>query len=186
VAETTLRFALGEAEALDKLNRWAGQPLPIVASCWQGGALTLRLAGARAAVEKALKILGAGETAPPVPPTFWEVLRDQRDTFFTSDAALWRLSVPSVAAPLDLPGEQLIEWGGALRWLRSDAPAEKIRTAASAVGGSAMLYRAPADLKQRVGAFASLPAPLMALHRNLKAGFDPRGLFNPGRMYQEL
>ncbi len=58
--------------------------------------------------------------------------------------------------------------------------------ARSAAGGSACLYRAPDELKTRLGAFAPLPAPLMQLHRNLKAAFDPKGLFNPGRLYSEL
>jgi glycolate oxidase FAD binding subunit len=182
VAETTLRFEMNQGEALDQLNRWAGQPLPIVASCWENGVLTLRLAGARAAVEAAQLKLGAGETAPD---GFWNDLRDQRLPFFAVET-LWRLSVPSRAPRLDLPGEQLIEWGGALRWLSSDAAAETIRAAAAAVGGSATLYRAPPGLKARFGAFAPLPAPLMTLHRNLKAAFDPQGIFNPGRMYPDF
>lgn len=181
-AEASLRFEMTQGDALDRLNRWAGQPLPIVASCWQDGVLTLRLAGARAAVEAAQQKLGAGATAPD---GFWNDLRDQRTPFFTA-ATLWRLSVPSVAPPLDLPGEQLIEWGGALRWLSSDAAPETIRAAAAQVGGSATLYRAPAVLKERIGAFAPLSAPLMTLHRNLKAAFDPQGIFNPGRLYPEL
>ncbi|MHB1429169.1 MAG: glycolate oxidase subunit GlcE [Rhodocyclaceae bacterium] len=186
-AEATLRFAMGQAEALDKLNRWAGQPLPIVASAWQDGALTLRLAGARAAVEAAQQNLGGTKVGADgtAPDAFWNDLRDQRLPFFTTET-LWRLSVPSVAPQLDLPGEQLIEWGGALRWLRGDAAPETIRAAAAQVGGSATLYRAPAELKARVGAFAPLSAPLLKLHRNLKAAFDPQGIFNPGRMYKEL
>lgn len=192
-AEATLRFAMSEADALERLNRWRGQPLPIVASAWHDGALTLRLAGARAAVEAAQQKLGARGAAEAVPATatmeaapsgFFDELRDQTLPFFATDT-LWRLSVPPVAAPLDLPGEQLIEWGGAQRWLKSDAPAEMIRAAAAAVGGSATLYRAPAELKARVGAFAPLPAALLALHRQLKAAFDPRGIFNPGRLYPE-
>jgi glycolate oxidase FAD binding subunit len=182
VAEATLRFEMKQDEALDKLNRWAGQPLPIVASAWQDGALTLRLGGARAAVEAAQLKLGAGGTAPD---SFWNDLRDQKSPFFTTET-MWRLSVPSVAPQLDLPGEQLIEWGGALRWLKSDASPETIRTAAAAVGGSATLYRAPDALKAQVGAFAPLSAPLLRLHKNLKAAFDPRGVFNPGRMYAEF
>ncbi len=189
-AEATLRFGMTAAEALRRLNEWGGQPLPIVASCWEDGVLMLRLAGARAAVEAAGQTLGgtkvgAGETAPEA---YWDALRDQKRPFFAADT-LWRLSVPSVAPPLDLPGqsnEWLIEWGGALRWLSSDAAPETIRAAAAAVGGSATLYRAPAALKAQVGAFAPLPAPLMTLHRNLKAAFDPRGLFNPGRLYPDL
>ena len=182
VAEATLRFPMSEADALDRLNRWRGQPLPIVASAWQDGALTLRLAGARAAVEAAQQKLGAGEAAES---GFWDALRDQNLPFFAA-ATLWRLSLPATTPAMQLPGEQLIEWGGAQRWLKSDAPAEAIRAAAARVGGSATLYRAPADLKQRVGAFAALPAPLLALHRSLKAAFDPRGILNPGRLYAEL
>lgn len=182
VAAATLRFTMTQGEALDQLNRWAGQPLPIVASCWEDGSLTLRLAGARAAVEAAKKKLGAGAT---VPAGFFDDLRDQRLPFFAAET-LWRLSVPSVAPQLDLPGESLIEWGGALRWLRSDATPESIRAAAANVGGSATLYRAPDALKAQLGAFAPLSAPLMTLHRNLKAAFDPQGIFNPGRLYREL
>lgn len=182
VAETTLRLEMDAAAALDRLNRWAGQPLPIVASCWHDGVLTLRLAGARAAVEAAVAKVGSGGTAPE---GFWDGLRDQTLPFFAAET-LWRLSVPSTAPALDLPGEPLIEWGGALRWLRSDAPPETIRAAAAAVGGHATLYRAPDELKARVGAFAPLPAPLMALHRRLKTAFDPRGILNPGRLYPEL
>lgn len=187
VAETSLRFEMTQAEALDRLNRWAGQPWPIIASCWQDGVLTLRLAGARAAVAAAAQKLGGtkADTGATVPPDDWSALRDQKLPFFAAET-LWRLSVPSVAPPLDLPGEQLIEWGGALRWLKSAAPAETIRAAAARVGGSATLYRAPAKLKARVGAFPPLPAPLMQLHKNLKAAFDPQGIFNPGRMYEAL
>lgn len=181
-AEATLRFAMSEADALDQLNRWRGQPLPIVASAWHDGALTLRLAGARAAVEAAFAKIGAHGTAPKA---YWDELRDQKLPFFAA-GTLWRLSMPATAPALDLPGEQIVEWGGAQRWLKSDAPAEAIRAAVAAVGGSATLYRAPDELKGRVGAFAPLPAPLLALHRQLKAAFDPRGIFNPGRLYPEL
>jgi len=182
VAAATLRFEMDQTEALDKLNRWAGQPLPIVASAWQDGVLNLRLAGARTAVEAAKVKLGAGGTAPD---SFWNDLRDQKLPFFATET-LWRLSVPSVAPQLDLPGEQLIEWGGALRWLKSDASPETIRAAATNVGGSATLYRASSELKARVGVFAPLSAPLLKLQKNLKAAFDPKGIFNPGRMYSEF
>lgn len=189
VADRALRFEASQADALEKLNRWAGQPLPIVASAWHDGVLTLRLAGARTAVAAAEQKLGATGTA--LQP-FWDELRDQRMPFFLDDMdhaphlALWRLSLPATAPPLALPGETLIEWGGALRWLRTDAPAATIRAAAAAAGGNATLYRATAALKAEAGAFAPLPAPLLALQRRLKAVFDPRGLFNPGRLYTEF
>jgi glycolate oxidase FAD binding subunit len=184
VAETSLRFAMTQAAALDKLNRWAGQPLPIVACAWQDGALTLKLAGARAAVTAAEAKLG-GEKVDGGGTAFWNDLRDQRLPFLAADM-LWRLSVPSMTPPLDLPGEQLIEWGGALRWLKSAASPETIRAAAANAGGSATLYRATALTKAQLEAFPAVSPPLMALHRHLKTAFDPRGILNPGRLYREL
>ena len=184
-AEASLRFEMTQAEALAAFNRWRGQPLPIVASCWHAGLLYLRLAGASAAVSLATaklggEKLGAGDTA------FWSALRDQKLLPFFSAETLWRLSAPPTTPPLDLPGETLIEWHGALRWLRSDAAPETVRAVAVGAGGHATLWRAPDDVKRRVGVFQPLPAPLMELHRRLKAAFDPRGILNPGRLYSEL
>ena len=184
-AESTLRFGMTQAEALDQLNRWAGQPLPIVASIWLEGVLTLRLAGARAAVGAAEQKLG-GEKVGAGGTAFWDDVRDQRAPYFAGDVPLWRLSLPTVTPAIDLPGATLIEWGGALRWLRSEAPVPTIRAAAEKVGGSATAYRCAAALKSAGGAFAPLPEPLMNLQRRVKQAFDPRGIFNPGRMYPDL
>jgi glycolate oxidase FAD binding subunit len=98
-------------------------------------------------------------------------------------AKLWRLSLPSTAPELKLHGEQLIEWGGAQRWVVTPLPTGAVREAAASVGGHATLFRA---LDKRDGAFAPLSAPLAAIHRRLKASFDPAGIFNPGRLYAEL
>ncbi|MGB7480444.1 MAG: FAD-linked oxidase C-terminal domain-containing protein, partial [Burkholderiaceae bacterium] len=38
----------------------------------------------------------------------------------------------------------------------------------------------------RAGVFQPLAPALAAIHRRLKAGFDPAGIFNPGRMYPDL
>lgn len=181
--EATLAFALAQHEALACLAEWNRQPLPIAASSWHDGRLRLRLAGTHAAVAAVVGRLG-GERSDD--ESHWQALRDQRLPFFATET-LWRLSLPPTAPVLDLPGEWLIEWGGALRWLKTDAPPEAVRAAASAVGGHATLYRASDAMKQRAGgAFTPLPAPLMQLNRNLKAVFDPRGLFNPGRLYPGL
>ena len=114
---------------------------------------------------------------------FWRDIREHRHEFFQDDAPLWRLSVPSAAKPVGSGGEQLIEWGGALRWLRSARPAAEIRAKAGELGGHATLFRG-GDRSQ--GVFTPLSPPLAAIHRRLKDEFDPSGLFNPGRMYVGL
>ncbi len=96
---------------------------------------------------------------------------------------LWRLSVPQSVPPIDLPGKQLIEWGGAQRWLRSDLDAETIRAAAERAGGHASLFRGGA---RKGEVFHPLSPALMTLHRGLKRAFDPKGLFNPGRVYADF
>ena len=133
-------------------------------------------------------IRGRLEPQPATP--FWAGLRHQHDEFFTKAAAaveggarLWRLSVPPTTPPLALPGEQLVEWGGAQRWLCTSAPAGTLRNAAAAVGGHAVLFR---GVDKSAGAFAPLAPPLDRIHRELKAAFDPDGVFNPGRLVPGL
>ncbi|MDP2822018.1 MAG: glycolate oxidase subunit GlcE [Sulfuritalea sp.] len=183
VGDATLRFELPQDKALEAMNRWAGQPLPLAAGSWQDGVLTLRLSGAQAAVASARGKLGGELLADAVAAEFWSGLREQIAAFFAGDAPLWRLSLPSVAPPLKLPGPQLIEWGGAQRWLRGDADAAQLRDAAVTAGGHATLFRGG---DKAGGVFAPLPPALMEVHRRLKQSFDPYGVFNPGRMYSEF
>jgi glycolate oxidase FAD binding subunit len=179
VAEATLRLEVDEAAALKRMNEWAGQPLPVSATAWRNGVLNVRLSGARAAVTEAQAKLG-GEAVDG--SAIWQGLREQTDEFFAGERPLWRLAVPSIAPALELAGGQLIEWNGAQRWLRSEAPADQIRARAAACGGHATLFRGGA----RRDVFTPLAAPIAAIHRRLKAEFDPAGIFNRGRMYADL
>lgn len=185
--EASIRFEMDEITALRSMNEWAGQPLPISATCWHEGALTVRLSGAQAAVKAALLRLGGDALASG--EVFWDGLRDQRRDFFAGAGELWRLSVPPAASALVLRGDQLIEWGGAQRWLRVEhGVADDIRRVAAAAGGHATRYRvapgadAPA-LGAGAGAFHPLAPAMARIHERLKAAFDPAGIFNRGRMY---
>ena len=179
-AEATLRLELPQDKAIEAINRWGGQPLPLSATCWSDDLLSVRLSGARAAVAAARERIGGEAVAGA--EGFWRALREQQMDFFSGTQALWRLSLPSKAAPLDLPGSPLIEWGGAQRWVCSAAPASLVREAAARAGGHATLFRGD----KSAGAFAPLKAPLDRIHRELKKAFDPSGVFNPGRMYPGL
>lgn len=189
-ARATLRFEMDEATAIRRLNEWGGQPLPLNASAWWEGTLVLRLQGAAAAVQAAQLQLGGEVVEPDLAASFWTGLRDHRDEFFAgaaravqAGAGLWRLSVPATTGPLKLSGEQLIEWGGAQRWLCTTAPAATLRDAAAALGGHATLFRGAAPSG---GVFTPLKPPLDRIHRQLKLAFDPEGLFNPGRLVPGL
>jgi glycolate oxidase FAD binding subunit len=181
VREATLRFEMSEIDAIRRLNEWGGQPLPISASCWHDGALTVRLAGAQAAVDAAVREFGGEAVADG--PGFWASLREQQHSFFAGAESLWRLSVPSTTGAIILKGEQLIEWGGAQRWLKAGSAADtarNIRSAVAAVGGHATLFRGG---DKSVGVFQPLAPAVAKIHERLKAAFDPSHIFNPGRMY---
>jgi glycolate oxidase FAD binding subunit len=186
VREATLLFEVDQEGALEKLNTWSGRALPVSSSAWLDGRLALRLSGANAAVNAAARELG-GELMPDA-ERFWHDLREQCADFFTSagDATvLWRLALPSTTPPLAMPGRQLIEWGGGQRWLRSEAGLDPaaIRAAAAERGGHATLFRGG---DKRLGVFAPLQPALARVHRRLKETFDPAGIFNPARMYNEF
>ena len=196
-ADATLRFELPQAQALDCLQRWGGQPLPLNASRWQledgKGLLYLRLRGAQAAVRASCAQLLGEQPGVQLPSTeaAWDACRDQRLPFFqppAADLALWRLSLPPATPALDLPEAQLVEWHGGLRWLWAPLAArERLQTLACQHGGHATLFVAenldPMRLEAR---FSSQSPALWAIHRRLKAAFDPQGVCNPGRLYAEL
>jgi glycolate oxidase FAD binding subunit len=180
----TLAQTCSMAEGIERMTRWAAQPLPVSGTCFDGQRLWVRLSGNHGGVSAAAERIG-GETIDAAEALiFWrDQVRDQHHPFFSGDQPLWRLSLPPATAPLVLPGAQLIEWGGAQRWLRSDAPADVIRTEVAAAGGHATLFRGG---DRRSDVFHPLPVGLMALHREMKRAFDPKGILNPGRLYATL
>ncbi|WP_046785511.1 glycolate oxidase subunit GlcE [Pseudomonas putida] len=172
----SLRLPMDRHQALAELAEWGQQPLPISAACHDGEALYLRLEGGEGSVQSARQRLGGDVLDSP----FWSDLREQRLAFFEGAEPLWRLSLPIATAELDLPGRQLIDWGGAQRWLKSSAPAAAIRELVAKAGGHATGYALGEHSS------APLPAALMRYHHALKRQLDPQGLFNPGRLYPDL
>ena len=185
-ATATLRFEVPEDYALKRLQDWGAQPLPINASAWWDGMLVLRLSGAHAAVDAARAKLGGELVEPAMAAPFWTGLRDQCDEFFQAahqavgqGATLWRLSLPLTAPVLDLPGEHLLEWGGAQRWVVTSTPAAAMRAMAEQVGGHATAFAG----QKTGGVFTALSPPQARVHQALKLAFDPDRVFNPGRLY---
>lgn len=187
-AECTLRFEATQDDALHAMNRAAAEGLPLSASAWWDGSLLLRLSGSEPLLQAACARLGGERLEGELAAGFWAGLRHQSDEFFVGAVramqagqgiAVWRLLLPSTAPVLACPGEQLLEWGGALRWLVTPLEATQVRELARRAGGQAVLYAA---LPKLAPAFEP-PAPvLQAVRAGLRAQFDPQGVFNPGRL----
>jgi glycolate oxidase FAD binding subunit len=181
--EATLHLKCSGDEAITRMNDWAGKPLPITATAYHDGDLGVRLSGSRPGVDAAVKKLGGMPVDPAQAERFWNGIREHTDPFFAAAGPLWRLSVKPTTPPLGLPGAHLMEWGGALRWLRSDTDPQAIRQAAARAGGHATLFRGG---DRSSGVFQPLAPALMNLHRKLKRAFDPAGVLNPGRLYPDF
>jgi glycolate oxidase FAD binding subunit len=186
--QQTQIIPMSAPQALAHLAEWNRSPLPINGASFYDGALHVRLAGAHSAVHKAALRIGGDTQEQAAATAYWQALRDQRLPFFQNHAGdLWRVALP-LTAPIDAlpPAQQLIDWGGQQRWLWLDNPSDgvKIRTQAATLRGHATHFRSKTGNPE--APFSPLPAPLLALQQRVKAALDPKGLFNPGRLYPEL
>jgi glycolate oxidase FAD binding subunit len=178
-ARESLVLSIAANEAMAELSRWRRSAFPVTGACILDGRLHVRLEGGEGSVKSALDRIGGDA----LDMAFWTQLRDHRLPFFDDPRTLWRLSLPNATPLMSLPGDAILDWGGAQRWLKSSASPEEIRSIAQAAGGHATRYsRDTLDDNP----FASLAPPLMRLHRELKARLDPHGVFNPGRLYADI
>jgi glycolate oxidase FAD binding subunit len=204
-ATATLRCHINQDKALKILNEWAGQPLPLSASCWIGnaggdGELTIRLAGAVAAVKSATPLMSAQVNAQIVSPDeaedFWNQLREQNLSPFTNlgaDQTLYRLALPAACGPLNIPGAEndvVLEWHGQQRWIKApgdQATFDSIKKLANSHGGHATRFKQGANINPAFERFTLLSEQahskaLEAVQARLRSAFDPAGVFATKRL----
>lgn len=205
-ATATLRCQLSQEKALKALNEWAGQPLPLSASCWIGsakggdGELTFRLAGAAAAVKAAIPLMGslvnATELNEGVAEDFWNNLREQKISAFGNlgaDQTLYRVALPAACGPIAISGandEIIFEWHGQQRWIKApgdEATFAAIKAIANSHGGHATRFRQGANVDPSYQRFTLLTEQahskaLEAVQERLRSAFDPAGVFATKRL----
>ena len=194
-AYATRCFELTESAALAQLALWRRQPLPVSASAWipssdQGvGRLWLRLSGSAVALKHAVIKTGGESVAEAEAAEFWTSLREQTHSFFNVGVpreSLWRLALPPGTVAIEGLGPNLIEWGGAQRWVRGDWTAAVVRAVAAQHGGHATLFRLGRRAQRPMdGVFHPPEQGVMDIMQRLKNEFDPWHLFNPGRLFME-
>jgi glycolate oxidase FAD binding subunit len=180
VVTRTLVFDVGLEDAVALMNRRAAEPKPLSAACWLDNRLYLRLSGARAAVDATLSQWQGQGRQLEDDDAFWAALRDQKLAYFEGEAPLWRFSIRSTVVNPDLPGNWLIDWGGAQRWYRGDASMAQMQQLAEAAGGQVSLFRGG---DRQADVMHPQAKALQLLQQRLKQSFDPDGVFNPGRLY---
>jgi len=203
-AQETVSFSCDRSTVVEKLTVLERQPLPLDAAAivpCDGQTseasddkvrLLIRFSGSTAAVKRAVADIGGDVEAQSA--QWWSSLRDLTHPFFgnvagkagsDSPVPLWRFALPA-DTPLDtfaeaVPGLQkngwLYDWGGRLRWVRSDASYAEMSAVAHRLKGKVSCIASKSDSPMH----DSEPATALEnLHMRIKASFDPRHILNRG------
>ncbi|HSM99007.1 MAG TPA: glycolate oxidase subunit GlcE [Gallionella sp.] len=180
-ASITVARECSPAEAIAGMSGLLGKPHPVDGACYHGDRCHVRISGSAQAVREARNKI-PGDVLPDA-DAFWHALREHELPFFQRSGTLYRVVVKPATPPLSIEGAWLLDWGGAQRWLYSDEDSAAIRHRTELAGGHVTIFRGG---KKNEEVFQPLPASLLAIHKRLKAGFDPKDIFNRGRLYAGL
>ncbi len=201
-------------EGLAALRRAAGLPIEatglsyVPAAAFAGsqeglsggdGTALIRIEGTRPALDEKLTLLRqafAGEDRAVLDDAMTAALFSgigDGAVFANRALDIWRLCVPQSAAHEALTASKAefwyADWAGGVLWLGLSASNEvssRLRQITMTVGGYATLMRASETARASLPVFeAEAPARAELTHA-VKAAFDPKRLFNPGRMYKDV
>ena len=192
--EISLKLNIELNNAINYIQQWVKQGLPVTASCFLKDTLYLRPGSTHSAVKQTLNTINSLFNTEEIENDFWLQIKNQSHIFFSADSVtgtenLWRCSHQPATELYGNTENQLIEWNGALRWINSD---EDLHTKAAQYHGHATRYPLNAHTNNRDNSktacniFQPLQPGLLKIHQRLKQAFDPDKLLNPGRLYTDL
>ena len=173
----TLVFECSSSAALKKMTSLFARSIPVTASAWHDDLLRIRLSGVKGSIDAASAKLGGD--VDPDGDQFWQKLKEHRLDFFNGPGSLWRLSLKPKNEVLPLTDPHLIEWGGGLYWVKSSRPPSDLMKIAASAGG----YITRFNGGDRSENLSGLDGVGMRLNQQLKKGFDPHNILNPGRLF---
>jgi glycolate oxidase FAD binding subunit len=194
---TLVLHGLEDEAAVRALCAAMGSPHEVSGAAHLPGKTVLRIEGVAPSVEARIKglreLLGtqAEELGSLESRALWRDIRDVKLLTQSADAIVWKISCAPTDGPATVarikaqrPVEAIYDWSGGMIWLALPASADAdhalVRGALS--GGHATLIRAPEAVRAAVPVFQPQTSALAALASRVKESFDPKGLFNPGRM----
>lgn len=166
---TSLELSLIDAQAL--VTSLTQRVSPLSAASYSGGVLRLRLSGLASDVESELSVIGGDSFESD----YWQDLDALQLAAFQEAKDIWRLSTHALE-PMSHDFD-LMDWGFAQRWLLD--PETDPRDDYRGEGHWSCISNTSAS-------FGELSMLELKLHRNLKKVFDPKGIFNPGRLYEGI
>ena len=190
--EVSLQLKTELGTAIKHIQQWLKQGLPVSASCYTDGTLTIRLSSTPSAVNTSTNTIKKYFDTEEVNNDFWLGIKNQSHDFFSTQnlsehQQLWRCSHQTNTKFYGINdsehcSDELIEWNGALRWVKSD---KTLYTEAEKNNGHATLY--PANQESlHTDIFQPLQPGLIKIHKRIKQAFDPENILNSGRLYSDI
>ena len=191
--ETIVISALSDAQAVQAMSAAMQSSAEVSAAAHIPNQGTyLRLEGIQPSIdyrrEKLVKLLGGkieilkSESAP-----LWKSIRDVQAFAEDQSKDIWRISVapseaPQVITSLKFEKRYYFDWAGGLIWLEAPQGTDGKLIRSAFTSGHATLVRSTKKETQDI--FQPQPQALAALSQRVKNSFDPKNIFNPGRMYR--
>lgn len=197
---TLLLLGLDDAAAVAAMCAAMGSPYEVSGAAHLPGRTALRIEGVAPSVEARMKglreLLGGKqeELGTLESRTFWRDVRDVKPLAASADSTVWKISCPPTESPAIVArvraqrpaAKAYYDWSGGLIWLALPATVDAdhllVRGSIGATGGHATLIRALEPVRAAVPVFHPQSPALCALAKRVKESFDPKSLFNPGRM----
>ncbi|MEO9169361.1 MAG: FAD-binding protein, partial [Aestuariivirga sp.] len=153
----------------------------------------LRVEGIKASVKARVDMLHAAIKLREVLTStqsreLWQELRDVQPLAAQQKKQIWRIVMPpseaaDFLAALPFVHDYHLDWAGSLIWLSVEHGMDPRKYMNS---GVATLIRADADARAKLDVFHPQSTELSALSARIKNAFDPKELFNPGKIYREF
>ena len=138
------------------------------------------------------RLTGGDSLEAQASEALWAKIRDVK-LFAAPVQDVWKISCPPAAAASLISKirasheiSYFADWAGGLVWMTGGGGSlgTDLRHALAGLGsGFAMLVRDAGTTRQTTPAFQPLSSPMLALHKRVKAAFDPLAVLNAGRMH---
>ncbi|MFT5258467.1 MAG: glycolate oxidase FAD binding subunit [Saprospiraceae bacterium] len=162
-------------QAIEQFTRLSFSAATLSAAHWVDSQINLRFSGSPEAVAVDVASIGSIEKGNDEDALFTSI--DQRcHPFFMKGEVIYRCDLPPASARLRLGDEQLIDWGGAQRFIKlTDSNEEELRSEVTLLGGRVSKL----DANGLISPLLNVPKELHQIHQLIKASFDPAGILNP-------
>ncbi|MBF0264603.1 MAG: glycolate oxidase subunit GlcE [Gammaproteobacteria bacterium] len=186
--EQSIAIEMASEQFFDTVQQWMQQSYPLSAAVYYGEKAYFRFSASESFIEQIIKNISSKFSGllSPVDNQFWSQINNQTHDFFkdASNRNLLKVLLPmylkEVFSKEFAPKEamQIIDWGGACRWLYTVQSIESIRQHAEIFEGTAQVFRDNGQYSSSCVREHPRANAIAQLEMRIQQQFDPQKIFN--------